>query len=81
MRGDRIAGCKVLTGEIKRHDLLHLKRGDAVIANPVVKMMMQGKEETQSVKAKNECGLTFRNRKLDFQVGDHIIAYTTEDSE
>ncbi len=81
MRGERIAGCKVLTGEIKRHDLLHLKRGDENVANPVVKMMMQGKEETQSVKAKNECGLTFRNRKLDFQLGDHIIAYTIDDSE
>ncbi len=81
MRGDRIAGCKVLSGEIKRHDLLHLKRGEMVVANPVIKSMMSGKEEIQSIKAKNECGMTFRNRKLDFQIGDHIIAYTTDDSE
>lgn len=81
MRGERIAGCKIISGEIKRHDLLHLKRGEQIVANPVIKSMMSGKEEIQSIKAKNECGMTFRNRKLDFQVGDHIIAYTTEDSE
>ncbi|MBP9819432.1 translation initiation factor IF-2 [Candidatus Woesebacteria bacterium] len=77
MRGERIAGCRIISGEIKRHDLLHLKRNDQVIANPVIKSLMSGKEEIQSVKAKKECGMTFRNRKLDFQVGDHIIAYTT----
>ncbi|MFA6262597.1 MAG: translation initiation factor IF-2, partial [Bacteroidia bacterium] len=78
MKGDRIAGVRVKTGEIKKNDLLHLKRGEENVANPVVKLMMHGKEEIQSIKAKNEAGFTFRNRKLDFQVGDTIIAYHTE---
>lgn len=78
MRGERIAGIKVKTGEIKKHDLLHLKRGDETLFNPVIKTMMHGKEEIQSVKAKGEAGFTFKNRKLDFQVGDSIIAYHTE---
>lgn len=77
MRGDRIAGCKIKTGEIKRSDLLHLKRGDEILANPVIKSMMHGKEEIQS--SKTECGLTFKNRKLDFQVGDKIVAYKVEE--
>ena len=81
MRGDRIAGCKVRTGEIKKIDRLHLKRGDAIIANPVIKTLMQAKIETTSVKAKNECGITFRNRKLDFQVGDILVAYTIADDD
>ena len=75
MRGEKIAGIKVKTGELKKHDLFHLKRGETVIANPVIKTMMHGKEEIASVKAKNECGLTFKNRKLDFQVGDFVVAY------
>lgn len=78
MKGDRIAGMRVKTGEIKRHDLFHLKRGEEIVANPVVKSMMHGKEEIQSVKAKNEFGATFKNRKLDFQVGDVLVAYRTE---
>jgi hypothetical protein len=31
------------------------------------------------IKAKNEGGMTFKNRKLDFQVGDIIIAYKIEE--
>jgi translation initiation factor IF-2 len=79
MRGERIAGVKVKTGEIKRSDRLHLKRGDEIVANPVIKSMMHGKEEIQSIKAKNEGGMTFKNRKLDFKVGDIIIAYKVEE--
>ncbi|MDQ3008630.1 MAG: translation initiation factor IF-2 [bacterium] len=79
MKGEKIAGSKVKSGEIKRNDKLHLKRGDEIIANPVIKFMMHGKEEIQSVKAKNEFGVTFKNRKLDFQPGDILIAYKQED--
>lgn len=75
MRGERIAGIKVKTGEIRKIDLLHLKRGDEIIMNPVIKSMMHGKQEIDNIKAKNEGGLTFKNRKLDFRVGDIIIAY------
>jgi len=79
MRGEKIAGVKVKTGVIKRSDRLHLKRADEIVANPVIKSMMHGKEEIASIKAKNEGGLTFKNRKLDFQVGDVIVAYTIEE--
>lgn len=79
MHGERIAGIRVKTGEIKKHDLLHMKRGDEVLFNPVIKSMMHGKQEIENVKAKNECGLTFKNRKLDFQAGDILIAYKIAD--
>lgn len=79
MKGDKIAGVRVKTGEIKRSDLLHLKRGEEIVANPVIKSMMHGKEEIQSIKAKNEGGMTFKNRRLDFKVGDMIIAYKIEE--
>ncbi len=81
MKGDRIAGVRVKTGEIRRIDLMHLKRGDQIIANPVIKSMMHGKEEIQLLKTKNEGGMTFKNRKLDFQVGDTLIAYKNADGE
>jgi translation initiation factor IF-2 len=79
MKGEKIAGVKVKTGEIKKNDLLHLKRGEEIILNPVTKSMMHGKEEIQVIKTKNEGGLTFKNKKLDFQVGDTLIAYKKED--
>ncbi|MBP7700432.1 translation initiation factor IF-2 [Candidatus Woesebacteria bacterium] len=81
MNGERIAGSKVKTGELKKTDLYHLKRGEEIIADPTVKNMMHGKEDIDSVKAKSEFGMTFRNKKLDFQVGDIIVAYKIEDEE
>jgi translation initiation factor IF-2 len=81
MKGDKIAGSRVKTGEIKKTDLFHLKRGDEIIADPVVKNMMHGKEDITKVKAKSEFGISFRNKKLDFQVGDIIVAYKIEDED
>ena len=79
MRGERIAGIKVKTGELKKHDLFHLKRGEETVANPVIKSMMHGKQEIDKVTAKSECGLTFKNKKLDFAVGDLLVAYRVEE--
>lgn len=81
MRGDRIAGIKVKTGQFKKSNLFHLKRGEEIIANPVIKSMMHGKAEIDSIKTKGEGGLTFKNRKLDFQVGDILVAYKIVDEE
>lgn len=79
IRGERIAGCRMITGEMKRGDLLHVKRGEEIVSNPEMKMLMHGKEEIQNVKAKNEFGVTFRQKKTEFQVGDHLVAYKVED--
>lgn len=78
MKGETIAGVRVKTGELKKSDLLHLKRGEEIIANPVLKSMRHGKDEIDRIGPKNEGGLTFKNKKLDFQVGDLIIAYKKE---
>lgn len=79
MKGEIIAGCKVKTGEIKKNDRLHLKRGDEIIADPAIKNMMHGKEAIEIAKTKNEFGMTFKNKKLDFKVGDILVAFHEED--
>lgn len=83
MKGERIAGCRVKTGEIKKNDLIHLKRGDEIILDPTIKNLMQGKQEIDSVKAKSEFGVTFRtskkNKAVPFEVGDMLVAYKIED--
>lgn len=81
MRGERIAGCRVRTGELKKNDRYHLKRGEEIVADPAIKAMMHGKEEIDVVKTKNEFGVTFKNKKIDFQVGDVLVAYRNEDDE
>lgn len=79
MKGDRIAGVRVKTGEVKKSDLLHLKRGDEILFNPVIAQMKHGKDDILVVKTKSEAGLTFKNKKLDFQVGDILVAYKKEE--
>jgi len=78
IKGEKIAGVKVKTGEIKKNDLFHLKRGDEIVANPVIKTMKHGKEDIDRIGTKNEGGLTFKN-KFDFQVGDILVAYKKTD--
>lgn len=78
MKGETIAGVRVKTGELKKGDLFHLKRGEEIISNPVLKTMRHGKDEIDRIGTKNEGGLTFKNKKLDFQIGDTIVAYKKE---
>lgn len=79
IKGEKIAGIRVKTGEFTKNDHYHLKRDDEIIADPVLKSMQHGKEEVARITAKSEAGLTFKNKKLGFQVGDTLVAYKIED--
>ncbi len=76
--GRKIAGIRVITGEINRHDRLYLKRDEEIIARPVITTMKHGKDDVETIKAKGEAGLAFKNKKLDFKKGDIITAYKIE---
>jgi len=79
MKGERIAGCKVKTGEIARGQMYHLKRGGNTIADPKMKSMKTGKQDIESAKAGSECGIVFRAFS-DVQIGDQIVAYKMKDA-
>lgn len=79
MKGLHIAGVKVTSGEIRKNDKLHLKRDQVIIADPIISSMMHGKLEVDHLKGPTEGGVCFRQKKLDFQVGDELTAYTIED--
>jgi len=79
MKGLRIAGVKVTSGELKKNDKYHLKRDGQIISDPIVSSMMHGKLEVDHFKAPTEGGITFRQKKLDFQAGDELVAYVVED--
>lgn len=80
IKGERIAGCKVVTGELKRGQNLYfyLKRDGKEIAAPKVRTMKQGKNDVEIVKAPGECGIVFRGT-VRFQIGDTIECYTMKD--
>lgn len=74
IKGDKIAGCKVTSGEIKKSNPVHLKRGEEIIATTKIKSLKRGKEDIDSAKAKSECGMAFKP-KIDFNKNDAIISY------
>ncbi len=78
MKGERIAGVKVTKGEIKKTDLVHLKRSDVIVADPKIKTMQHGKDQIEKVKTGDECGIVF-TRFSNLQAGDVITAYIKKD--
>ncbi|PWU24093.1 hypothetical protein C5B42_00775 [Candidatus Cerribacteria bacterium 'Amazon FNV 2010 28 9'] len=80
IRGDKIAGCKVKTGEVKKgmNIFWRIKRGEEVVFEPRLKSIKQGKLDVESVNAPLECGIVFRGNPS-FQVGDVIVCYTKKE--
>ncbi len=79
INGRKIAGGRVITGEINQHDQLHLMRDDKIVADPEIARLQHNQEQVETVTAKSEFGLSFKKKSLDFQVGDKLIAYHEED--
>jgi translation initiation factor IF-2 len=71
----RIAGLQCTKGEIKKGDLIHLKREGKIIKDTKVEGVHQGKDIVEKIKSGSDCGITFKPY-VDFQVGDAIIAYS-----
>lgn len=80
IRGDRIAGCKVVGGEIKRGQNIfyHLKRNGEVIADPRIKSLKQAKQDVEVVKAPSECGIVMRS-DVPFAIGDTLTCFVKKD--
>lgn len=71
---DRVAGCVVLEGEIKKDDQIHLFRGENLLGNGRFKSLKQGKKDVEQVKKGEEFGAILSSN-LDFQIGDVIVSY------
>ncbi|MFA5827829.1 MAG: translation initiation factor IF-2 [Candidatus Shapirobacteria bacterium] len=70
----RIAGMQCTKGEIKKGDLIHLKRDGEIIKDTKVEGLHQGKLVVEKVKAGSDCGITFKPY-VDFKLNDVIISY------
>ncbi|OGV91340.1 translation initiation factor IF-2 [Microgenomates group bacterium RIFCSPHIGHO2_01_FULL_45_11] len=74
IKNERVAGCKVLNGELGKTDLIHWQRGDKILGEVKIRSMKRGREEIIRAKSGTECGVVLSPR-VDFKVGDRLVAY------
>ena len=77
MKGEKIAGCRVLEGKINKDSPVMIKRGEKIIVEAKIVSMKQEKQDVNEVSTGMEFGVIF-DRKVDFQVGDVVLSYSLE---
>ena len=71
--GKRVAGSKILKGEIKKGDRLTLIQDGKEVASARVVSLKKQKEEISLAKEGEECGI-LTSPQLDFQIGDVLVS-------
>lgn len=75
-KNERIAGCKVVDGQITKGPKARIVREEEVIAEMKIKSLKKAKEEVVKVEKGDECGMMFEPA-VDFQIGDLVQSYRT----
>jgi translation initiation factor IF-2 len=73
----KIAGCRVLEGELRRNGKIRLTRGSDTVYEGEVASLKHEKDDVREVRAGFECGLGLKNFN-DMLVGDMIECYSLE---
>ncbi len=76
-RRAQVAGCYVRDGAISRNDLVHVFRGDEVLADTSVASLRRFQDDVRDVQAGFECGVVLEGFS-DFQQGDVLELYHRE---
>ncbi|MGC1374714.1 MAG: translation initiation factor IF-2 [Anaerolineales bacterium] len=73
----KIAGCRVLDGEIRRNGKVRLYRGADIVFEGDIASLRHEKEDVREVRNGFECGIGLKNFN-DMAVGDVLECYTLE---
>jgi translation initiation factor IF-2 len=73
----RVAGCKVIEGELRRGAKVRLYRGSDLIYEGDLSSLRHEKEDVKEIRTGYECGVGFRNFS-DIQPGDLLVCYVVE---
>ncbi len=73
----KIAGCRVLDGEIRRNGKVRLNRGADIVFEGDIASLKHEKEDVREVRTGFECGIGLKNFN-DIVVGDVLECYTLE---
>jgi len=75
----KVAGCKVIEGELRRNAKVRLYRGTDMVFEGDMGSLRHEKDDVKEVKQGYECGVGFKSFN-DIQVGDQLICYVLEQS-
>lgn len=73
----KIAGCRVLEGELRRNGKIRLTRGSDIVFEGEVASLRHEKEDVREVRSGFECGIGLKNFN-DVIVGDVVECYSLE---
>jgi translation initiation factor IF-2 len=73
----KIAGCRVIQGELRRNARLSVIRDDKTVAEGPISSLKHEKDDVREVREGFECGVNIRGFS-DFEVGDVLECYTEE---
>ncbi|MBI2018323.1 translation initiation factor IF-2 [Candidatus Daviesbacteria bacterium] len=73
-KGERIAGCRIIEGEIAKGRKIRIVRESAVIGETKLKSLRKVKEEVQKAEKGNDCGMLF-DPPVNFQVSDVVESF------
>jgi translation initiation factor IF-2 len=75
----KVAGCRVIEGELRRNAKVRLFRGTDIVYEGDMGSLRHEKEDVREVRQGFECGVGFKSFN-DIQVGDQLVCYTVEKS-
>ncbi|NOY14596.1 MAG: translation initiation factor IF-2 [bacterium] len=71
----KIAGCKVIEGELKLNDDVEIVRKNKIIGKGRLTDLQIKNQKMEKVVAGQECGVRLKPESLDFKEGDMILSY------
>jgi translation initiation factor IF-2 len=75
----RVAGCRVIEGELHRNAKVRLFRGTDLVFEGDMASLRHEKEDVREIRTGFECGVGFKSFQ-DIQTGDSLVCYTLEKS-
>ena len=76
-KGGTAAGCRVLTGELRRNASVHVMRAGEEVVKTEISSIRREKDDVREVREGMECGITLKNFE-DFEVGDLFECFVME---
>jgi len=76
----KVAGCRVIDGELRRNAKVRLYRGADIVYEGDMGSLRHEKDDVKEVRQGYECGVGFKSFS-DIQVGDQIVCYIVEKAE